>query len=236
MNKKYTKITILLIILVILVVFLNEFSLFETEVEDSPEPFDFIEVPKSKVSSPVDSDSDSPPVLESVPEQDILNKKTIFISSKTYNGDLGHGYGGDDKCQELAREAQLSGVFKAWISSTSTNAINSFTSENSAYYDVSNTLIAASLRELAYGRFANPLVKTENGYKLSKSIRIWTGTALGGRKKGDTPRGLPYCYDWTLLHSPLVGSYGYAGQIGSKWTDAGLTYCNQQLRLYCIED
>ena len=58
----------------------------------------------------------------------VCGYKTVFISSVQYTGALGGLLGADLRCNNLARNANLSGVYKAWLSDTSNspNTIYSF--------------------------------------------------------------------------------------------------------------
>src|SRR3989344_6490978 len=49
--------------------------------------------------------------------------KRAFVTSATYHGNLGGLAGGDAECQSLANAASLGGIWKAWLSDSSTNAI-----------------------------------------------------------------------------------------------------------------
>src|SRR4051794_18448419 len=51
-------------------------------------------------------------------------QKHIFVTSMTYGSNLGGLTGADAKCRTLATAASLGGTWKAWLSTTSTNAID----------------------------------------------------------------------------------------------------------------
>ena len=144
--------------------------------------------------------------------------------------------GADRKCQELAKNAGLGGTFKVWLSTLEETAVERFDGSDKSYSDVLGVSIANNFNDLVNGNFINLLKTTETGYSLPVDVLVWTGTGKDGMKKGDTEKGQPYCYFWTVEASSLVGSYGKTGQSGAKWTDAGTTRCNQKLRLYCIEN
>src|SRR5262249_60205975 len=56
----------------------------------------------------------------------LITSRLVFVRSQTYNGNFGGVAGADTQCTTLARQAGMQGIFKAWISSTTSNPAASF--------------------------------------------------------------------------------------------------------------
>jgi hypothetical protein len=160
----------------------------------------------------------------------------IFVSSKEFSGDLRGVRTADQRCNEMAQTASLDGDFKAWLSERQLDAITRFRAGDRPYYNMQGQPVAANLDDLAYGNLVNPIMFDENGDKVPPAAMVLTGTQDMGFTKEKTKGALPQCYDWTYSASTLSGSYGLASSTDDRWTDAGVTSCNRDFRIYCIQD
>ncbi len=166
-------------------------------------------------------------------------KKRVFVSSKTYTGDLkGAGAGvsgaeGADKlCNALATAAALGGTWKAWISVTGTKAASRL-SEVGGWHLVgaggaAGGVVFADLgaTTLAAARAIN---RTESGGDVVGMVYpVWTGTLENGTV-GET------CADWTSAAAAKSGTRGASnGTIG--WTEhAAPGSCDEKKAIYCFE-
>jgi cysteine-rich repeat protein len=59
--------------------------------------------------------------------------KLVFITSGSWNGNLGGLAGGDGKCQTLANAAALGGTYKAWLSNNTQQPAVRFTKSTTGY-------------------------------------------------------------------------------------------------------
>ena len=59
--------------------------------------------------------------------------KLVFVTSGSWNGNLGGLTGGDGKCQTLANAAALGGTFKAWLSNNTNNPQSRFVKSTTGY-------------------------------------------------------------------------------------------------------
>jgi hypothetical protein len=117
-----------------------------------------------------------------LPKGTLPPTKIVFISSRTYAGNLGGLAGADAKCQELARAAGLSGTYKAWLSDgKGANPITRFT-HNPGPYKLRNGLkVANSWNELiTTGKILQPINIMEQGYKMTIPYYVWTGFVPSG--------------------------------------------------------
>lgn len=62
----------------------------------------------------------------------------MFVTSETYQGDLGGISGANEKCQELACSAGLVGNYIAWLSDETSNPANDFVTFRDSYYVVTD--------------------------------------------------------------------------------------------------
>ncbi len=162
------------------------------------------------------------------------SSKKVFVTSTFHDGNLGGVSGGDAICQTLANAVpSLTGrTFKAWLSDTSTDAIDhvTVTATNGPWYRLDDVKVAGSKAELATAPLFTAIVVDENGAYTDNS-NVWTGTDTAGIKTANR------CVDWTSnAGNPVSGHFGTAGVADSRWTDWTDSYCNFSNALYCFED
>jgi hypothetical protein len=146
-----------------------------------------------------------------------------FITSTTYDGNLGGLSGADNKCQTQAGAAALGGTWKAWLSSSSTDARERIPAMR--YQTMNGGIITADGTNLYGGGLAADIASNE--FNGSVSGTAWTGTGTDGSKTTDR------CSDWAAT----TGN-GTVGNNSStmQWTnDASPASCAGMQRLYCFE-
>ena len=192
--------------------------------------------------------------------------KTVFVSSQLFDGNFGAGQrvlghlAADQQCQALARAADRSGDYKAWISGrVDTGAgplphgvADRFTQSSGPYRLVDGTQIADNWADLTDGSLDHPIDLTELNTPVGAEIRVWTNTTTNGRAwdngrqcaagiSSDTPGlwtwtcGAP---SWTAGDCRFQsGKYGQANSTSGSWTgtDISNTGCDQSFHLYCFE-
>jgi hypothetical protein len=161
----------------------------------------------------------------------------VFISSQSYNGNLGGLSGADLKCQALASAAGLNGAFKAWLSAGVETPISRFTHIPQGYKQVNDVFIAHSFDSLVSGTLLNPLSADEHGIAVDTGTTVWTDVNADGTASDPTacPTCSPNCQGWT---DSTVGDWGQGGAVGYTnlaWTRAGASACYSQARLYCFQ-
>ena len=162
-------------------------------------------------------------------------KKIAFVTSGEYSGNFPRLKGADEKCNDLAETVGLRGNYLAWLSDSENDAIDRFNQEGS-YYDVKGNLIARTFNDFLIGDLKSSIILTEKGEQVSSNSKAWTGTGADGLRMGKIEGVQPYCVDWTNEGAPLRSGYGSPPWKDLKWTDAGVSACNQKLRLYCLQE
>jgi hypothetical protein len=127
-----------------------------------------------------------------------LDEKCVFVTSQRYNGNLGGLTGADDQCQQLATDAGLNGIYRAWLSDSAGNSPNTrFTQATMPYRRTDGVSIAASYADLidCTGGVNGDecldaaLRVTEHG--ISVGGVVFTGTGSNGLRLNGT------CNGWT---------------------------------------
>lgn len=150
----------------------------------------------------------------------------VFITSGSWNGNLGGIIGADAKCQGAALSVNQKKVYKAWISDSQTSAAERLEHSLNDYILFDGTIIAHNWDDLTDGTIQNPIKVTENNDILSP-VFVWTGTS---------PEGLSapnYCNDWQS--SFVTGELGYSEATYESWTMMGDLFCFYFSSLYCFE-
>ena len=170
----------------------------------------------------------------------------VFVSSATYDGNLGGIAGADEKCQTLANDAGLGhedglGVprskFRAWISgsvngNTLADTFNSIDNNNKGFKLVDRqTTVATSWADLTDGTLVNNINMDEYGNDVTNNTNVWTG------KDGTSNDIDPDCQGWTSNSATAQGVYGDLNGSGDgEWTNTAQDgYCDSSNRIYCFQ-
>jgi uncharacterized protein YidB (DUF937 family) len=171
--------------------------------------------------------------------------KKVFVSSTNGTGNLaswpdaGGNIGiaaGDNVCQSLAANAGLANAanFKAWLSDSSTNAIDHITSNGSSgpWVRLDGLPIANNKNDLTDGSLFTSISLDDKGDYYGEYQNVWTGTSPDGTQ--DANRS---CNNWTDGTASYVGSLGHDMQAGYVWTFGYEKTCDTNVhRIYCFED
>jgi hypothetical protein len=167
----------------------------------------------------------------------------VFVTSLRYSADLRSAGGqatglasADAICQTLADAAAVGGTFRAWISTSTVDAIEHITGAG-PWYRMDGALAFPNRATLG----TTPLVAIsidEKGGMPDPFYESWTGTALGGYAAPLGSRQSVTCWDWTsTVDSTQVG--GVVGDIdvnSASWTELATGYCSPfRRRLYCFQ-
>jgi hypothetical protein len=164
------------------------------------------------------------------------NQQRIFITSTTFNGNLGGLSGADTKCQAAATAAGLSRTYKAFLSSSTTLAKDKFNLDEPIFEVDSNgasTLVAHSLTDFNIGNvISDPAFRynetgADQNVIISGAAIFWIATGGGA---------VNFCSNWTSSSSMVSGDIGCtnSGEVLSGWTLPIL--CDQIVSLICISD
>lgn len=156
--------------------------------------------------------------------------KRVFITAAEQTGALGGLTGGDARCTTAA--ASLGGgPWKAWLSTTTVNAIDRITGTG-PWFDTNGAIVFASRAELM-ARPSRSLGYDEAGVFLA-SEKIWTGTGAGGTYVAALPGTAP-CAEWTSGAMSGQAKVGQVGRPDEAWTAQTNTTCDQMAHLICFE-
>lgn len=165
-------------------------------------------------------------------------RKRIFVTAGEYTGDLatagGETYGlegADSICQTEANAQNLGGTWKAWISTSLTDAADRVEDVGPWYFVDNRQRVAHNLAEFVTSGPERAIEMTPDGTVINapRGERVWTGTRANGRFTEST------CRDWTSESDTYWGWAGFTDTTNTAWTE-GLDYgCDGTYRLYCLE-
>ena len=155
----------------------------------------------------------------------------VFVTSKTFIGDLGGLAGADLICTASARGADLTGRWTAWLSDDIVDAKDRILNAEYRLLD-GTTIIASSKSDLTDGMIEAPINVTEAGDTITAAPEVWTGTATTG-----VNAGAGTCSGWTSGTDSEVGLVGRMLLDSAGWTTVGAaSNCDNFHRLYCFSD
>lgn len=165
-------------------------------------------------------------------EPEAVEGRTVFVTSTVHGPDLGGLVGADEICQQAA--AGLTGepaaaTFKAWLSVDGESAASRLEPWDGPYVRTDGSQVAANWENLVDGVLDVRVNRDENDQLVEGESLAWTGT----NPDGSSFDGDDSCGGWDSTGtSALAGS---TDDNGPWWTSFGQVPCDQQLRLYCIE-
>ena len=186
--------------------------------------------------------------------EDAPTKKTVFVTSTVYTGDfvsaanaLANVTGltdgltaGDALCQSRAEAAGLDGTYKAWLSTSSSDAIRMLSETAGPWVRTDGVKVVDNKAEFASGTLQAPINKTEYGEDVNPNSNPdfyelpWTGTEQDGERFDNT--GDYQCNGWTSSSPSDDGTYGDAGESDDDWTSSNFSSCGPATSsLYCME-
>ena len=165
------------------------------------------------------------------------NEKTVFVTSDSFDSNLGGLAGADAKCQaEADGPASIvpSGTFLAWLSDGTNSPNSRFTKSSHPYVLPNGTRIAENYTDLTDGSILNPINLGAHGKPIGYQT-FWTGTrADGSSARSDESDGT--CGGWAM--APPAGKYGMSGHTGKKtsaWTNYHGDGCISTRKLACFQ-
>lgn len=130
----------------------------------------------------------------------------------------------DADCAASARERDLGGNWRAWLSSSTVDAADRITDVAPWYRVDRETLLFASKQELTNGPRA-----TIEAAPDADPMMFWSGTNLDGSRSSDN------CSDWTIYNVPAIATVGRVDVVGESWVMDTPLLCSNYLALLCIE-
>lgn len=184
------------------------------------------------VTSPAPSPTITPAPVTPLPQSSLYRR--VFVTSTTYNGNLGGLSGGDAKCQERANAAGLGGTWKAWLSSNTSSASSRLEHASVPYRTVDGQLVVNNWTDLTDNLLIKPIDVTETGGSVAEGW-AWTATNPNGSIPGDLTPSQFTCDNWSTNISSSTGVIGVRGLSNYRWSWDGGVSCNSSAALYCFE-
>jgi hypothetical protein len=168
-----------------------------------------------------------------VPSYCPATQKVMFVTSVTYNGNLGGLTGADDKCMDRAGQGNLTGTFKAWLSAAGVAPADRNTQSTVPYVLTTGTQIAENWTDLTDLSLAVAINTDESGNAVDPNSESWNGgTYYDGTVR--TVNTGQQCDGWV---TDVSGKIGMTGKRNVFWVtnnfDNGA--CNEFYSLVCIE-
>lgn len=158
----------------------------------------------------------------------LFTNNVAFVSSASITpGTLGGFAPADAACQAEADGAGLVGTYVAWLSTSTTNAIDRLAGSR-GWVRSDGAPFVDTVADLAAGRLFAPLSADVTGAALPAMTAVFTGTLPDGTADPFT------CGD--LSSTSDLMAYGYANMTSGEWTriDASFTVCGANVRIYCF--
>jgi hypothetical protein len=148
----------------------------------------------------------------------------VFVTSKPIApGILGGPGGADAFCNNLATQAGLAGTYVAWISTTTTDAIDRLAGAR-GWQRTDGMPFADRPADIVAGRILYPPRLDEHG--LPNDSDVATATNGSGRLEG------PNCADFTSTGPQLY--FGLSNATTELFSRQGSTACGNPMSLYCF--
>lgn len=159
-------------------------------------------------------------------------RRTVFVTSMPYKGNLGGLAGADAKCQARAAAAMLDGNFQAWLSDGMAGPTDRFDKEFAGFYElVDGTVVANGWADLSDGSLQHAIDQDETGADMVDAAP-WSNTDTMG-----APQFAKHCVNWTSSSAGQQGPQGYTMAVDELWTlNIAGAACSSDSPLYCFED
>ena len=157
---------------------------------------------------------------------------TVFVTSTSYNGNLGGVNGADMKCQASAEDAGLpnSQNYLAWLASNEINDPESrFIHSDNPYVLINGTKIADNWDDLVDEELYAAINVDEYGNTVDDYF-VWANVDLYGSFSSGSN-----CNDWLSSESSNSGLVGEGNRQDYGWTNYQVSYCDNFGKLYCFE-
>jgi len=160
--------------------------------------------------------------------------KLVFISSATYTGYMDGYSGADQRCQQLANNADLSGTYKAWVSDSNSSPSSRF-NRSGKFVDIKGNTIADNWNDLTNSSLDTAIKYTEQGGYVGTSKKVWTGTDGNGTADGILS-AINHCKKWSTASSSEDGKQGTNGSYTTyRWSDDTTASCSNYKSIYCFQ-
>lgn len=168
-----------------------------------------------------------------------LTEKIIFVSSQLYTGAMGGLTGADFECSVLADNANLPGVYKAWLSAGLESPSTRMSQYPYPYVRSDRSMIAPNWETLLTGSLMGPIDLTEH-MEMHMGSPLEDVCGSESRVRTNTlASGMPFstdedCLGWTSdSGTTLVGSFVESDQGWSEYCMEST--CDSLAPIYCVQ-
>ena len=161
------------------------------------------------------------------------NEKTVFVTSVSFNGNLGWLTGADAKCQAQAdgpASIVPSGTYLAWLSDGTDSPDTRFAKSSHPYLLPDGTKIAEDYSDLTDGSILHPINIDPTGQRLGVQL-FWAATKADGR----TAQSFLTCAGWTNSTGKFRGALGGTAKTSTLWSERSMERCGLTARLACFQ-
>lgn len=162
-----------------------------------------------------------------------VSARRVFVTSATYDGDLGGLGGADMRCQKHADAVGLGGTFKAFMVDKNQN-LDRLEHPDVPFVRLDGVKIADGWSDLADESLDAPLALTE--LRTEVGGNAWTGLYnVNGSPLTNS------CHDWTSAapgcddNNDICGAAGELAATDNHWDGFWIFKCHQTHALYCVE-
>jgi hypothetical protein len=159
-----------------------------------------------------------------------VSPNVMFVTSATYVPQFGSLAAADEVCNGAAQAAGLPGTYRAWLSTTSTDAISRLQGAR-GWVRVDGAPFADTPEDIAGGRIFTPPLLDENGQEHRggyAATPVVTGSYADGRLYPGHN-----CQDWTSA-DPADVSIGEDEGTTEMWGGGIFGGCQYPMRIYCF--
>ena len=161
----------------------------------------------------------------------------IFVTSTSYDGNLGGISGADSTCATHASNAGLIRTYKAVLSDSTSDIVNNLQVSGSVYiFSNSSTreLVASAASDLWNTDTQDLLnsIQYDEQYNSLSSITPWTGSD----SDGTVALTGNHCTNWSANGSGVSGQVGSATDVDDRWLEGSSITCDNQHPLICISE
>ena len=183
----------------------------------------------SSTSSSSSTSPSSPQGPSADPTPTPSGHKRVFVTSTTYSGALGGLKAADAQCQYRAAAHGLVGVFRAWMSDTTSDAY-ARTADVGPWYTTRDALAFATKADLKSPPKSDLLDELGGAPAGPGAAGAWTGSDSAGAATGQD------CGDWTNATVYVEATTGSTLALDPAWGGGNAPLrCDAKAPLICFE-
>lgn len=157
---------------------------------------------------------------------------TVFVTSRSYPPNFGSLEAADRYCNLAALAGGLTGVFRAWLSTSAMDARDRLQGAR-GWVRPDGLPFADTVDDIVRGRTFYPPSIDELGHRVVMNPLITDNVATGTTEFGVlSPES--NCHDWEYGFGGAAVQAGYPDSSAGMWTAGTMGPCDQAARLYCF--